>query len=181
MEKIIGPLGVRCAYPTHPASSPLTIGQALARDGFRCMVTGMFDGTSMKTNHELRKMCSDLNAFSTTVQASHILNESTMQDIDPAGGSEKTTVINKVCAVAVPRILRCPLPSSIIQTGYAVTVMAVLRDFGLGALGDEFLKANGVHNRVHNLGNLLSLGVEVHIYFDKLELWFEGTNQVRCS
>ena len=176
MEKIIGPPGARCAYPTHPASSLLTIGQVLARDGFRCMVTGMFDDTSMETNHELRKMCKDLKAANTTVEACHILKESTMRGIDPARGSEKTTVINKVCAVAVPRVFCCPPPMSIIQAEYAVIVMAVLGDFGLGDLGRE-LKADGVHS----LGNLLSLGVDVHRRFDKLKLWFEATDQVRCS
>jgi hypothetical protein len=152
--------------------------QALARDGFRCMVTGMFDYTSIRKSPELKKMCSDQKTTSATVQACHILNESTMQGIDPSGGSEKTTVVNRVRAVAVSRVLRYPPPTSIIQTEYAATVMTILRHLGLGALADDFLKAEGVHN----LGNLLSLGTECHDRFDNLDLWLEGsTNEVCCS
>ncbi|KAF9778920.1 hypothetical protein BJ322DRAFT_1113799 [Thelephora terrestris] len=32
-------------------------------------------------------------------------------------------------------------------------------------------------NGIHNLGNILSLESNVHQYFEKLELWFEGTNE----
>jgi hypothetical protein len=72
--------------------------QALARDGYRCMLTGMFDRTSLKCNRELRQQCDDLpGATATTVQACHILNESTMRGIDPTGASDVDTVTNKVC------------------------------------------------------------------------------------
>jgi len=53
--------------------------------------------------------------------------------------------------------------------------MGILKTFGLESLVDQLLAANGVHN----LRNLLSLRPEVHILFDNLSLWFEGTEEVR--
>ena len=58
----------------------------------------MFDRTSLRRNHELKQLCDRLGTASTTVQACHILNESTMQGIDPTGTSDKDTVVNKVRA-----------------------------------------------------------------------------------
>jgi len=55
--------------------------------------------------------------------------------------------------------------------------MSILRHFGLENIADELLADDGVHN----LGNLLSLGTDVHDRFDNLELWFEGTDEVHYS
>jgi hypothetical protein len=70
-----------------------------------------------------------------------------------------------------------PLEGSEKITEYAVNDMTVLGHFGLGTLVDELLEADGNHN----LGNIISLETNVHQYFEKLELWFEGTNEVRYS
>ena len=65
----------------------------------------------------------------------------------------------------------------IIQTDYATSAMAILSHFGLGSIVDELLPTNGVHD----IGNLLSLEINVHDRFDNLELWFEATDEVRHS
>jgi len=127
--------------------------KALARDGFRCMITGAFDYTSTQQNSELDQLCLSLDASTVTVQASHILNESTMQGIDPTGSSEESTVTNK--------------------TEYAATAMAILGHFGMGSLAQELLAEGGVHG----LGNLLSLENRMHTEFDRLNLWFEDTDE----
>ena len=135
----------------------------------------MFDDTSLKRSRELDKLCLDLGASCATIQACHILNESTMQGVDPTGASEERTVTDNVCAATMSRVSRRPpSPTSIVQTEYAVNAISVLKDFGLGSLPQELLETNGVHD----LGNLLSLETNVHTHFDRLNLWFEGTNEV---
>lgn len=54
--------------------------------------------------------------------------------------------------------------------------MSIPRRFGLESLARELLKTDDVHN----LGNLLSLGTDAHTRFANLQLWFEGTDKVRC-
>jgi len=85
----------------HVLLSLLTFSQILARDGYRCVRTCAFDGTSLRRNCELKKLYDDLEASPATVQAWHVLNERTMQGADPAGGGEKSTTIHNVCAVPV--------------------------------------------------------------------------------
>jgi len=104
MAKIIGPPGVKCAYSRHIVPSPLILGQALARDGYRCTLTGVFYRTSIPQNRELKRLCDDIP--STTVQACHILNESTAQGIDFTGSGE-ITAVNEVCADVVSQVIRC--------------------------------------------------------------------------
>lgn len=53
--------------------------------------------------------------------------------------------------------------------------MPILMYFGLGGLADK-LPVIGVHS----LGNLVSLGCDGLILFDRLRPWFEGTDEVRC-
>jgi len=55
--------------------------------------------------------------------------------------------------------------------------MSVLVCFGFTSIAGELLAEVGVHN----LGNLLSLETEVPNKFDNLDLWFEGTDEVRYS
>lgn len=142
------------------------------------MLTGIFDYTSTKQSEELTQLRDDLSTYSAVVQTSHILNESTMQDIDPSGGGERVTVLKNVRATDTSRALCCPpSPTSIVQTEYAVSAMSILRDFGLESIATKLLGTNGVHD----LGNLLSLATDAHGFFDRLELWFESTNEVRHS
>jgi len=131
----------------------------------------MFDEKSWKKSEELQQECTRVDGVIGNVQACQILSESTAQDIDPTGKG-KESAANKVRAVTVSRVLHVPTAH---QTGLAVDAMAVLSHFGLEGLVDEFLAANGVHN----LGNLLSLEPNIHTKFDNLNLWFEGTAEVR--
>jgi hypothetical protein len=70
--------------------------QALARDGYRCMVTGMPDGESLKKSVALRGMVERDGANGVSAHACYILNDSTTQGIDPTGISEDSVVVNKV-------------------------------------------------------------------------------------
>ena len=72
------------------------------------MLTGMFDNISLKRSRELDKLRRDLGASYVTIQACHILNESTMQGVDPTGASDESTVTDKVCAVTASRAPRRP-------------------------------------------------------------------------
>ena len=137
------------------------------------MVTGLFDDTSMEQNPALEQLCGDLGIAAATVQACHILSESTMQGVDPAGDGKKDTAANKVCGIGVTYSL-LPPPIPIVQTEYAATAMAILSHFGLNSLVSELLAKDGVHDT----GNLLSLESNIHSMFDKLNLWFEGTDEV---
>jgi len=85
----------------HIVRSLLMLGQALARDGYRCMLTGMFDDASLDLSHELRELRAQAGAVRSTIQACHILGESTMQNVDPAGGGEQRATMHKVCAATV--------------------------------------------------------------------------------
>jgi len=134
----------------------------------------MFDETSVRNNGELYQQCLHLDAGLAVVQACHILNKSTMQGIDPTGGSESDAVTNKVCAVMVSLVLRRPYHPRPSQTSFAVTAVSILRGFGLENLAQELLEEDGVHG----LGNLLSLEPVTHGYFDDLRLWFEATDKV---
>ena len=62
--------------------------QALIRDGYRCVVTGRYDLTSVKTIRELQeRFKSDLNMDTTVTHCAHIFAESTNSSIEP--GSAK--------------------------------------------------------------------------------------------
>jgi hypothetical protein len=73
--------------------------QALARDGYRCLLTGTFDWTSMKKNRQLSEERARLGIGVGPVEACHILSESTMQGVDSTGVNDDVHVMNKVCAV----------------------------------------------------------------------------------
>jgi len=68
------------------------------------------------------------------------------------------------------------LLTPIAQGECAPTAIAIFKRFGLGNLADELLVANGGHN----LGNLVSLSLDMRLQFDSFRLWFEAaTNVVR--
>lgn len=70
--------------------------RALARDGFRCLVTDLFNTESLERNPELTHEWRDLGTLSPTVEARLLrLNESTMQNIDPVWSSGIIAVENK--------------------------------------------------------------------------------------
>ncbi|KAF9643148.1 hypothetical protein BDM02DRAFT_3104817 [Thelephora ganbajun] len=128
----------------------ITRKKALARDGFRCMITGLFDVASLGHNVELQHENETLGGMPVAVETSHILNESTTQGV---GTSERRSV-----------------------THYAAGVMAILRQFGLGHLSLALEAIDGVHET----WNLLSLQHDLHNKFDLLGLWFESTDEPNC-
>jgi len=77
------------------------LNQALARDGFRCMITGMFDETSLKLSAELRRKHESLGGMPITVKTCHILSESTQG----VGTNGERTTGNEVCIIAGPSIV----------------------------------------------------------------------------
>jgi hypothetical protein len=78
----------------------------LARDGYRCMITGLFDEESYKRCAELRTIARRDNVYKVVVQTSQILKESTMQGIDPAGTDEEGPMVNKVRFCPRCKVLR---------------------------------------------------------------------------
>ena len=150
MAEIIELRGAKYAYlrGIRFSSPPLTLDQALARDGFRCVLTGTFDRGSLRRNSELSREAEAPDSMMGTVNTCHTPNESTMQDIDPSGYGKGGSVVNN-----------------------AITI---LKGFGLHDLIRTFLVQDGVHD----LGNLISLDSYCRDYFDNLELWFETTDEV---
>ncbi|KAF9645778.1 hypothetical protein BDM02DRAFT_3189404 [Thelephora ganbajun] len=127
--------------------------KALARDGFRCMITGFFDKTSLKYSAELRRRKETLGGMPIIVKTSHILSESTTQGV---GLNTKGSIANKA--------------------DHAAGVLAILSQFGLGHLSDALAAVGGVHE----VWNLLSLESNLHSHFDSLDLWFESTGEPDC-
>ena len=99
----------------------------------------------MQQSPELEQLCDDLGATCTSIPACHILNESMMQDIDPAGDSEKDTMVNKVCTIGILYSLLHP-PIPIVQAEYTITAMTILWHFELESLVLELLAEDGVHD-----------------------------------
>ncbi|KAF9458911.1 hypothetical protein BDZ94DRAFT_1269415 [Collybia nuda] len=122
---------------------------ALVRGGFRCMVSGAYDKTSMQQNDDLRARAKDFDRAGVrigvvgNIQCAHILSELTNQDIF----------------------------SDDSKRWYAAPAWVVLDRFGYGSVLQE-LNGSGVHH----LENILTLLSEVRDRFDGLELWFEGTS-----
>ena len=55
--------------------------------------------------------------------------------------------------------------------------MAILETLGLGHLAEAFRQPGGIHQ----VWNLVSLEPNLRTKFDRLNLWFENTGQVRNS
>ena len=79
-------------FSYHQSFALLMFDQALARDGYRCMITGMFDRGSLKRSAALRKIAESEGVNGVTIHACHILNESTTQGIDPEGNKVENKV-----------------------------------------------------------------------------------------
>ncbi|EKM51666.1 uncharacterized protein PHACADRAFT_261937, partial [Phanerochaete carnosa HHB-10118-sp] len=92
---------------------------ALARDGFRCMLSGEYDLNSAKRNPAIR---SDTSYGRAHTNCCHILSESTLQDADPDNLYHDS------------------------KRSYAATVLAVLESFGLKSIVAEVTRQNGIHH-----------------------------------
>ena len=92
-------ISTSCAF----SSPTLILDQVLARDGFRCVLTGTFNMANLEENSELARMAEASPNFGvSTVVTCHILNESTMQGVDPRGDGKGGSVVNKVWAIGLP-------------------------------------------------------------------------------
>ena len=81
----------------------LILDQVLARDGFRCVLTGTFNKATLMENSELARTArTSPNFLINTVVTCHILNVSTMQGVDPSGDGKGGSVANKVWAICHP-------------------------------------------------------------------------------
>ncbi|KAJ7753670.1 hypothetical protein DFH07DRAFT_1030535 [Mycena maculata] len=56
---------------------------ALSRDGYRCMLTQIYDGTSCRKHPAVRKLAEAAHATSAVINACHIFNETVLQNIEP--------------------------------------------------------------------------------------------------
>jgi hypothetical protein len=63
------------------------------------------------------------------------------------------------------------------QTDHTTGVITILENFGFESLVRDLKEIGGI-NKVWNLVPLRS---DLHISFGGLDLWFEGTSEVRCS
>ncbi|KAF9063258.1 hypothetical protein BDP27DRAFT_1335410 [Rhodocollybia butyracea] len=124
--------------------------KTLARDGYRCMLTGAFDVNSCSRNRELAILRKRMKAPAAEVQSCHILNKITLQGVGEPDGSETAS-----------------------SRAHAAGVMAILKQFRLGHLVDKLIEKGGIHR----LCNLLSLIQPLHHAFDHLNLWFDETDE----
>ncbi|KAJ3926772.1 MAG: hypothetical protein NXY57DRAFT_689536 [Lentinula lateritia] len=131
--------------------------KALARDGYQCMITGVWDTNSLERNIELNELLVKSRGYEATVQTCHILSQSIMQGIGDSVQPNKDG--------NMPELHSQRRPSS--------GVIAILTQFHLGHLVDVLVEKGGVHS----LCNLLSLVQPLHEAFDRLGLWFDETDE----
>uniref|UniRef100_A0A0W0GCH1 HNH nuclease domain-containing protein n=3 Tax=Moniliophthora roreri TaxID=221103 RepID=A0A0W0GCH1_MONRR len=159
-----GPLPLPSSHPSRPSfdsvqqfitehlqSSPKDYRTAkkyaLARDGFKCMLSHKFDATSVRTIPAVKKMMRKEGRGYEATNCCHIFSESAVQDIDSTD------------------------PAQVKRREYAATALAMLKSFGLNTLVDKILQ-----RRVHDPTNLLTMSAVWHTEFDNLQLWLEGTS-----
>ncbi|EKM54945.1 uncharacterized protein PHACADRAFT_94763 [Phanerochaete carnosa HHB-10118-sp] len=122
--------------------------RALVRDGFRCMLSGMYDLNTVECNPAVYPEHADPVVGIRYTNCCHILSESTLQDADPDN------------------------PDRDRKREYAASVLAVLQSFGLESLVNEVVKKGCVYH----LTNILTMTSYLHALFDNLHLWLEATN-----
>ncbi|KZV63524.1 hypothetical protein PENSPDRAFT_616491 [Peniophora sp. CONT] len=122
--------------------------RALARDGFRCAVSGSYDRISCVSNSELLSRAR-LGQGRADLKCCCILKEGMMRGVD--------TIVDEVSHDAA---------------GRATSVLELL---GLGDLEDQdgLSRMDGVYD----LSNILILRDDLHGLFDRLGLWFEATTE----
>ncbi|EEB89238.1 hypothetical protein MPER_12689 [Moniliophthora perniciosa FA553] len=120
---------------------------ALARDGFRCMLTHKFDSTSVEKMPFVEQMRIAEGGSYEQTNCCHIFSASTVQDIDSSD------------------------PAQVKRREHAATALAMLKSFGLNTLVDTIMRCG-----VHDPTNLLTMVATWHAEFDKLKLWLEATS-----
>ena len=151
----------------------LIYNQALARDGYRCVVTGIFNEASVE---RFPKLVQSSNDTVLSLEAAHIFNESMMQGIDPVVIEDnQDKLLNKV--LFYPWRSNPLSYSPTIQTRATTGALSILELFGFSKLTNAFKEAGGVHK----VWNLLTLQHDLQSLFDSLKLWFEHTEKVWYS
>ena len=110
--KTTGPSEIRYMYPAHQASSSLLLMlyQALVRDNFQCVVTGMVEYSSMLNNAYLKREMLRLDNASTPMATTHILSNLRIRGSWPDAAP---TVAGEVRTSSVPPFLPLTLPRRI--------------------------------------------------------------------
>ncbi|KAF5310633.1 hypothetical protein D9619_008090 [Psilocybe cf. subviscida] len=129
-----------------PLSHTTAKKNALARDGFRCVVSAKYDLASIQENSELKKkyLSGELPFKDVThTQCAHIFSESTNVGIEPESD----------------------------KLDWASSMWAVMTRFGYTSLPDDL---NGPN--IHRLENIMTLQGDIHKLFDSLSIWFVATN-----
>lgn len=153
----------------HGPSSTLFLmfNQALARDGYQCMITRMIDETSLGRCADLRTIQQRDRINAVTIQTAHTLNDSTMQDTDPAETSENVRRWIRCGFIGRCRVLT-RYPDSRWRYGHS------------GVLWIVRIRRGFRTTRCSRSPNLLSLEPNFRHKFNNLDLWFESTLQVCC-
>jgi hypothetical protein len=166
-----------CIVSHRPFFSLLMSDQALARDGFRCIITGIFDEESLNKNVVLRDMAGLDGANGAIIYTCRILGGSTTQGTDRAGIGEDSAGVNKPRHHQQALSVKPSFFSTVIRTHYTAGAMALLEHFWFSRSAEAFRRSEGVHK----VWNLLSLESNLHSKIDHLNLWFERTSQVYHS
>ncbi len=97
----------------------------------------------------------------TATECAHIVPESTVLNVREGAASEAKARFTCIMSYFVADLLTA-------QENYTASVLAVLQRFGydVSALNGE---------RVHSLFNVMTMEKNMHEFFNRLELWFEGT------
>ena len=70
----------------------LMLNQALARDNFQCMITGLFNQNSVEHNAKAKRLYKVQGGLAVTIETCHILSESVMQGVE-SNDSKVCTVL----------------------------------------------------------------------------------------
>ncbi|KAH7889119.1 hypothetical protein F5I97DRAFT_475539 [Phlebopus sp. FC_14] len=125
--------------------------QALVRDGFRCVVTGLYDRAAVAAQVLGTEEIDSTGMIPISTECAHIVPSSTYSNVNPS--DTDTTSSHK--------------------KDYSSSVLAVLSRFGY-----DISKLNG--EKVHSLYNVMTLQKDQHDYFDRLEMYFEATKEKDC-
>ncbi|KAG8919217.1 hypothetical protein FRC01_001407 [Tulasnella sp. 417] len=120
---------------------------ARKRDNYRCVVTGAYDGGTLQKERKSDPTF-EPPAVPQFTQVAHIFPDSSNQGlVGPDGSASK-------------------------KAEYSATAWAVVERFGLVDVLAESL--NGPD--IHRVENVLTMSLNAHELFDRLQLWFEATD-----
>ncbi|KAJ7710972.1 hypothetical protein B0H17DRAFT_914470 [Mycena rosella] len=135
---------------------------ALIRDGYKCMLTGLYDETSCTKHPAVRELADEVEASTGLIVTSHIFNEAVLQNVDPNDNFPGCKYLCNCTAL---------------QQHYASAALSILKMFGLVDLADRLATIGNPASAtgVHALVNILSLNSLFHTHFDALKLFLEPT------